>query len=194
MDNFLLEWYYKEDERKYALDNSLNIPIGILSALTAGIYYLITKYNYAQESIFFKTAFLILMIVTTVLWSTCIIYILLSYNGITKKNKYTYFYLPSTSIRNIEENKLRPYYENNRTYFEANQITLDMLVQKNVEQILSECINKNINSNDRKAEYLYKSKKSLINCVICLFLAGILFSYNYIKHEKEDIYNIKIIK
>ena len=52
--DFLKEWYYKEDERKDCLNNSLNIPIGILTAILAGLYFIVNKFNYQYEGIFLK--------------------------------------------------------------------------------------------------------------------------------------------
>lgn len=193
MNNFLLEWYYKEDERKYALDNSLNIPIGILTGLVAGIYYLISKYNYQDENIYLKIAFIACIAATVTFWLISIVYVLLSYNGIFKSKKYTYRYFPCTDFVKKEEDKLKPYYENHKDYFIANDITFEMLVAKNVDAILSSCINRNMFNNDRKANYLYKSKIHLINCTSTIFLTGIFFSINYIQHEKQEIYNIKIM-
>lgn len=191
MNNFLLEWYYKEDERKYALDNSLNIPIGILTALVAGIYYLITKYNYLVENLIYKVIFIILISITVFFWIISIIYILLSYNNMYKG--YSYDYLPCTDFVKKEEENLKPYYEQHKTYLTENNITIEELIENNVNEVLSDCINKNMINNDRKANYLYLSKIYLINCVVTIFVTGIFFSINYIKHEKEETYNIKVM-
>ncbi len=191
MDNFLLEWYYKEDERKYALDNSLNIPIGILTALIAGIYYVLTKYNYQYENLYLKISFIILILVTILFWIISIYYILLAYNDLYKG--YTYDYLPSTDFVAKEEENLKEYYENNKQYFQENNISLQKLVIDNVNKIISNCIINNTYNNDKKSKYLFKSKIHLINCIIIIFLTSILFSINYYQHEKQEIYNIKIM-
>jgi hypothetical protein len=191
INNFLLEWYYKEDERKYALDNSLNIPIGILTAFVAGIYYLVTKYNYEDENVYLKIAFIIFISLAVIFWFISIFYILLSYNDLYKG--YTYDYLPCTDFVKKEEENLKEYYETNKTYFLENNITFEKLLEENVNNLISNCINTNMFHNDRKANYLYRSKKHLINCIVIIFLTGIFFSINYIQHEKQEIYNIKIM-
>lgn len=191
MNNFLLEWYYKEDDRKYALDNSLNIPIGILTAFAAVIYYLITKYNYESENIYFKMIFIFLVLLAITFWFIIIRFILLSYNDMYKG--YTYDYLPCVDFAQKEEEYLKDYYEEHKTYFLENNITFEKLLQESIDKIISNCIQTNMYNNDKKANYQYLSKKHLINCIIVIFLAGIFYSINYILHEKQEIYNIKIM-
>lgn len=188
---FLLEWYYKEDERKYALDNSLNIPIGILTAFVAVIYYLITKYNYEQENIYLKLAFGFFILLSIVFWIISIRFILLSYNDVYKG--YDYDYLPCTDFIQKEETKIRTYYNTHNAYFVQNNITFESLVEKNVNEIISGCITTNIYNNDRKANYLYRSKIHLISSLIAISIGGLIFSYNYVKHEKQETYNIKVM-
>jgi len=188
---FLLEWYYKEDERRYALDNSLNIPIGILTAFVATIYYLVTKYNYEQENSILQIAFWGLIGLSIIFWIISIIFILLSYNDMYKG--YTYEYFPCTDFIQKEEVNIRAYYESNKAYFVQNGITFESLLENNVNKIISECLTTNIYNNDKKANYLYWSKIHLINSLIAIFIGGIIFSTNYMRHEKQETYNIKVM-
>ncbi|MPS72081.1 MAG: hypothetical protein E2590_02925 [Chryseobacterium sp.] len=189
-NDFLKEWYYKEEERRNNLDNSLNIPIGILTALVAGIYYLLSKYNYLEDNFFLKAIFIILILLTIVFWIVSIYFVLLSYNRMYKGFDYKAF--PCAKFIKNEYDKLQEYYDENKDDL-SSEITLEILVNNNVEEILSECVENNVNNNDNKAYYLYKSKIHLINCIISIFITIIFFSINYIQHEKEDVYKIEIM-
>lgn len=189
-NDFLKEWYYKEEERRNNLDNSLNIPIGILTALVAGIYYLLSRYNYLEDHLFFKITFIIIILVTIIFWIVSIYFVLLSYNRMYKGFDYKTF--PSAKFIKNEYDVLKEYYEQNKDDLGL-EITVDLLVDNNIEEILCECVENNTNNNDNKAYFLYKSKIHLINCIISIFIAVIFFSINYIVHEKEDIYKIEIM-
>jgi hypothetical protein len=188
---FLKEWYYKEDDRKDCLNNSLNIPIGILTAVLAGIYFFSNKYNYSQESNLLKYSFSIFATITIVFWLICIYYLLKSYNDFY--TGYSYKAFPSANFLNKEEEDLNLYLETYKDDLDPN-ITIDILIQQNVEKTLIECIDVNVYNNDRKSAYLHKSKIHLLNSILALFILSVLFTINYINHEKEEIYKIQIIK
>ncbi|MCD9855721.1 hypothetical protein LUD75_13440 [Epilithonimonas sp. JDS] len=189
-NDFLKEWYYKEEERRNNIDNSLNIPIGILTALVAGIYYLLSKYNYLEGNLVLKCIFIIFILLTISFWIVSIYYVLLSYNKMYSGFDFKAF--PCANFIKNEYDKLKIYYDENKDDFSP-EITLEILVENNVEEILSECVENNVNNNDAKAYFLYKSKIHLINCIISIFATIIFFSINYIQHEKEDIYKIEIM-
>ena len=186
---FLKEWYYKEEERKDCLNNSLNIPIGILTAILAGIYFFSNKFNYTQESDLLKYLFSIFIIITIIFWSICIYYLLKSYNNLYEG--YSYKAFPSANFLNKEEEDLKLYLEMYRDDLDSS-ITLDILLQQNLEKTLIECIDVNVFNNDKKSAYLHKSKVHLLNCILALFILCIQFTINYITHEKEEIYKVQI--
>jgi hypothetical protein len=185
----LKEWFYKEEERKGALNDSLNIPIGILTGILAGIYFLVSKYNYCSGSKILKIIFIILIVASILYWLASIIYLLLSYNNLYKGYKYKSF--PNARFIQKEYQTLKPYYKKYKKDLKKN-ITLDKLVEDNIEEILIQCIDNNVFNNDRKSAYLHSSKIQILNCILLLFISSVMFSINYINNEKEEIYNIKI--
>lgn len=66
MDEFeyYKELYFKENERREAVVNSLNIPIAIITGLSSGTYFLITCFDYNIDR-FLTLVFLFLIIPTT---------------------------------------------------------------------------------------------------------------------------------
>ena len=75
----------------------------------------------------------------------------------------------------------------------ADDITLDILINQNIEKTLVDCIDVNAFNNDRKSAYLHKSKIHLLNCIVFLFLLSVSFTFNYINHEKEEIHKVQLI-
>lgn len=187
--DFLKEWYYKEDERKDCLNNSLNIPIGILTAILAGVYFIINKFNYENENVIFKYLFIVLSSLVIFFCILCIYYLLKSYNDLYKG--YSYRGFPHANFLHTEEESLKLYLDQYREDLDPN-ITLETLVKQNVEKTLVDCIHINSFNNDRKSAYLHKSKIHLLTSIILLFIISAIFTVNLINHQKEEIHKVLI--
>lgn len=185
---FLKEWFYKEDERKESLNNSVNLQLGILTAIIAAIFYILTKYNYTDLP-FSTFLFIFFQIATIIFWLISSYFLLMSYNNLYKGYKYLGF--PYANFINDEYAKLKPYYEQYRNDLDKD---LDSLVKDNIEKLLIRNIDNNFYLNDTKSAYLHKSKIHLLNCIILLLISTILFSYNFIVNPQIEITNVKIIK
>ena len=188
---FLKEWFYKEEERKGTLNDSLNIPIGILTGIVAVIYFALSNYNYENGDKFLKSFFIILIIVCVLFWLRSIFYLLFSYNNFHRG--YAYKAFPSANFIKKEYETLTPYYEEYKSEFEETGVTLDKLAEANIEEILVQCIDNNVFNNDKKSGYLHNAKTSIIICILTLFFSSILFSINYINYKQEEIHCVKII-
>ena len=181
----LKEWFYKEEERKDSLNNSINIQLTILTAIIAAIYYYLIKFNYLENFIYWF--FLILMGITVFFWLASIFYLLKSYNNLYKGFEYKGF--PNANFINNEYENLKDYYEEYKDDLEQN---LDELVLENVEKILITSLDNNVFMNDQKSGYLHKSKIHLVNCILTLLFTSIAFSLNYIYYPKEEVQVVQI--
>ena len=47
--DFYKELYFKENERRQEVRNSLNIPIAIITALSSAAYFFITSFDYTID-------------------------------------------------------------------------------------------------------------------------------------------------
>ena len=178
--DFLKEWFYKEEERKDFLNNSINTQLTILTALVGAIYLYSTTFNY-ESNIYQTIIFIIIIIFTISLWLFSIYNLLMSYNKLNKG--YSYKGFPSANFINEEYENLRDYYNNNLLDLDQN---LDELVQDNVELILIESLDNNVYLNDLKSSFLHKSKICLSYCIFSLLILTIIFSINYISKNKEE--------
>ncbi|MBF4473727.1 hypothetical protein [Flavobacterium sp. HJJ] len=187
---FKKDWFYKEEERKDTLNNTLNIPIGILTAIIAGLYFIITKFNYENcGGNILKFLFITIILFTSIFWLASIYYLLRSYNNLYDGYKYKAF--PSAHFIEDEYNNLETYYNTYKDSLAPN-ITLDSLVEDNIEIILTNCLDTNIFNNDRKSAYLHDAKIQILNCILSLFVASIFYTFNYIYHEKNETHRILI--
>lgn len=184
---FLKEWFYKEEERKNSLNNSINIQLTILTAIIAVIYYCLSKFNYELNNFLFWI-FLILISITILFWLISIYYLLKSYNNLYRGFKYNGF--PKANFINEEYEKLEPYH---KKYKKKLNKSLHHLVRDNIEQILIQSVDNNVYINDKKSAYLHKSKIHLLNCILSLLISTLLFSLNYIAYPKDKVTTIKTI-
>lgn len=189
-NSFLLEWYYKEVERKNHLENSLNIPIAVLTALVAGIYYVIVNFNYSAENVILKWSFIGIIFSTMLFWIKSIYFAFKSYSNF--RSGYDYQEFPNANFIKDAEVDCKKYYDDNKNDLEPD-ITVEKLVANNIEETFSSCVNNYIENNDKKTKELYKCKVKLVNCVATILVSLILFGINYIRHEKENIYKIEIM-
>ncbi len=181
----LKEWFYKEEDRKDSLNNSINIQLTILTAIIAAIYFYLTKFNYEKNYIYWL--FIILMGITIIFWLISIYFLLKSYNNLYTGFEYKGF--PNASFINIEYNNLKDYYEEYKDDLDKN---LDELVLDNVENILIISLDNNVFMNDQKSGYLHKSKIHLMNCIFSLLFTTIVFSLNYIYYPKEEVIIVQL--
>ena len=187
---FLKEWFYKEDERKNTLNDSLNIPIGILTALIALISFVFNEFNSTNESNNVKYPFYFFIVVSLTVWFISVFKLLQSYNDLY--TGYSYLGFPKPSFLKDENEILKNYLEEYRELLDEN-ITLESLEKNSLEILLTNCLETNVYNNDRKSAYLHSSKIHIINSLILILIASAFFTVNYIGNKNEKIQKIEII-
>lgn len=186
---FLREWFYKEDERKNSLNDSLNIPIGILTALIALIFYLFNEFNSIDENNYIKYPFYIFIATSLLFWFVSVFKLLQSYNDLYKG--YSYLGFPCPSFLKDENEILKNYLEEHQELLDES-ITLESLEKKSIETLLIKCLETNVFNNDRKSAYLHSSKVHIINSLIIILISTAFFTANYIGNKNDKIQKIEI--
>jgi len=187
--NFLIDWYHKENERQTALNNSLNIPIGILTAIFALIFFLVKEFNFGSTTNTIVIPFLVFLGLAVISWIIAIFYLFRSYNNFFRG--YEYDGLPFATQLNEYHEQLLTYYEKNKDQL-GKDVDADSLYEDNLREMLSEYINTNIDNNDRKTEYLHKAKQFLFGSIISIIICSIPFMIDFVNH-KDEIPSIKIV-
>jgi hypothetical protein len=186
---FLKEWFYKEDERKNALNDSLNIPIGILTALIALISFLFNEFNSMNESNYIKYPFYFFIVISLIFWFISVFKLLQSYNDFY--TGYSYLGFPKPSFLKDENEILKNYLEEYKELL-GDDTTLDSLEKNSLEILLTKCLETNVYNNDRKSAYLHSSKIHIINSLISILVSCVFFTINYIGNKDEKIQKIEI--
>jgi hypothetical protein len=173
--DFYLNWYYKETERKMALENALNIPIGILSLIIGSDFYLLVHYNFAKSPCFVSALLCLMIGVSFFLSCVATYYLFLSYHGVFKS--YTDKGFPIASELRKHKKDLIEYYR-----LEANNfpdVTGEAEFEEYVITKLTEYIDRNVRNNDKKSETLYLAKGYILRAIVFLVIALLPFMINF---------------
>ncbi|MBL7136450.1 MAG: hypothetical protein ISS81_07660 [Candidatus Marinimicrobia bacterium] len=187
--NFLIEWYHKENERRTSLNNSLNIPIGILTGLFALIFFLIKEFDFENEiNNWIYYSFILFLIISIIFWLLVVFNLFRSYNKLFKG--YEYDGLPFATQLDEQYKGLETYVEQYRDLLDKD-ITPDSLYEEQLIAMLSEYINTNVDNNDTKSEYLHIAKQFLFGCIISIIICTIPFIINFLEH-KDKIHKVQL--
>lgn len=185
--DFLIDWYHKENQRKDALNNSLNIPIGILTGLFILFFFFFKEFKIEENlNLTLNIIFYIFLFLAIVAWIIVVYNLFGSYNNFFKG--YTYQAIPYPTLLETHYEELEQFYEENKNELD-NDTTPETLYKEQFQDMLSGYLNVNINNNDLKASYLFIAKKYLIWCFILVLLSCFPFSYNYQKYNNTEKIN-----
>jgi len=171
---FLIDWYNREEERKTAVESSLNIPIGILTFLFATQFYLIKEFDFENSSDLEKTFFLIFTIFSVTSSLVTGWYIFRSYHNFPKEYKYDATPYP-TQLLTYEKDLIK-YYEDNSSYF-INVSGKDKF-KEYLESKFAAHIDTNTFNNDEKYRFLNISKGFLMLSIVTILIALMPFLTN----------------
>lgn len=182
---FFKELYYKETDRKNNIISSFSTPIGIISALVAGIFYSLTTFDfsfYLMLSLFF---------VGLVLWSVTMLFIAI-YHLIKAlsnfQNGFTYAYLSNADNLYNYYTQLKNYNLQHKIYDSSNE-EFD-------EYILNELIQAtalNQKNNDNKMHHKFLCSKYMTSSFLVLCVVTVPYGINFgIKKTKQKFQNVSI--
>ena len=174
---FYLNWYNKEDERKISLENSLNIPIGIITIICILQFYLIKEFDYGISLMFEKVILILFVSISFIATLITTYYLLKSYHNIYKGFEYKGLPYPSQLLD--YKDKLTSYYKE----YKNNYPGID--VEKEYEKYLLNkyvtFIDQNAYNNDFRSKSLHSSKRYLFCAIFSIFIASVPFIHNFFK-------------
>lgn len=173
---FYLNWYNKEAERKMALDNALNIPIGILSVTIGADFYLLVHYNFAKSTFFMDTLILTTIGVSFIFSCIATYFLFVSYHGIFRSYTDKGFPIASELLKHKQE--LIEYYRQQASNFP--NVSGEEKFEEYVITKLTEYIDRNVRNNDKKSESLHFAKGHILRALVCLVIAIIPFIINFL--------------
>jgi hypothetical protein len=157
-------FYDRELSRRNDLDNSINIPIGVITVLVGLIYYIFSNINIICS--LWVYVFYISVSIPSLLILVSIYYLVKSYNNLFKGFEYHNF--PTTLELRKYQLELVDY---NSKVVPEDQFSFSQYI---IERYVSYTDN-HININDKRALDLYKSKTYLIGAMLIFLLIIIIF-------------------
>lgn len=169
---FYIDWFYKEKERTYHLDNASNIPFAILSAyflIVATLIREILRSNHDGWVLYF----LIPYILSFTYFLALSMYHLLKSLILDDRE---YFDFPNHRFIEVEEEKIQQYIADlDKDGFPMPD--KHKLLESNLIQILTTCINQNLTNNDIRSGHLFTAKKNIWNMSILTMLGLATFGF-----------------
>ncbi|MBI5216243.1 MAG: hypothetical protein HY960_10865 [Ignavibacteriae bacterium] len=180
---FYKDMYEREIERTSELNERLTLPVSLVSAIGAGIYYLFTQYlsfefEIKNETIFFYI-FLSLSVVC-IIWA--IFMLIRSYVW-----KYNYYYLPYVSDLEEYFRELQEFYKDENGITEKDYE--EYLIRK-----LAQATDHNTKLNEVKARNLLQAKRSIVFSLLLIIFALIPFVFTFVKSNQNlDSMKVEIV-
>ncbi|HVW13672.1 MAG TPA: hypothetical protein VHB54_07625 [Mucilaginibacter sp.] len=190
-EEFYKDQYDRTLDRKNEINASVSTPIGILTALIAGLYFETTNFDYGDMA-WLCIVFLLIAVISAILIACSIYHLIKAFSDF--QNGYNYAYLNDTDV-------LDKYYQGLLTYYQSQPNTTasgaKTSAQKEFEAyILSELIKSaGINQKNNKAKVAerFQCHKFMIFALISLSLLIIPFGVDFALHRgKDKVQKIKI--
>jgi len=187
---FYKELYHLENQRRETINNSLSIPLAILTGLVAGVYVLFTTFPFDQN------------LITTICFSILLICGIFSMG-------YSSFYLCKVIVKKLNWRSARSSFEYKAIadptsllrWNESLESTFagdpdeERLIlsefQRQLREQFVECAHHNQKVNDDKVEEALISKLTAVYSLIFFFLSIIPYVIAYL-HKNDEIYRVQI--
>lgn len=182
---FYMELYHKENDRKPTIQNALNIPIAILTAISTGTYYFITTFDYGVEQ-FLNYIFIIISSAAIVCIVLAIYHLIRAFRDFSKGYEYTG--LPYTKELFEWKKQLNEHFEKHG----KGQKDADEHFKRYLLENLIEHLDHNMYVNDEKSRFIWQSKKWLVFGLVLTLINAIPFGYNFF-NKQENASNIIIL-
>ena len=184
--DFYKELYFKENERRQEVLNSLNIPIAIITALSSAAYFFITSFDYTID-FFLSRIFITLISITGICLLFAIYFLIRAFSDFTKG--YEYSGIPYTKELYDWNKKLEDHFEK----YKNDRSLAKEYYTEFITETLVEHTEHNMYVNDKKYGYIYHSNKFLIIALVLTLTTLIPFGYNYFKKDGK-IHQIELVE
>jgi len=169
-------FYDRENQRRDTLNNSVSIPIGILSGLIAAVVFLTTRFVY-NENLICLWIFLTLTALSILLIVISIIYLIKSFNNFV----HGYNYMEIALLTDINS-----YYIELQDFNKKNAEKTELEFQQYLVNEFIKYADNNAVINDKRSYSLYKSKQFLFFSIVFIALTCIPFGFGVYKVPGND--------
>jgi hypothetical protein len=174
---FYKEQYYKEIERKNDVTNSLSTPIGIISALVAGLFYSLTTFDYSLYTSL-TIIFLLVFCGAITFLSISVFHLMKAFSDL--HNGFSYAYLIDTDDLDNYYQKLKSYYEQVNTTDNSDKDLKEYVLNE-----LIKCTGVNQKNNKSKIYHRFLCHKHMIFSFLMMCGLTLPFGINYGLHDSN---------
>ncbi len=171
---FYLNWYNKEAERRTDLDNSLSIPIGILTVTFGADFYLLVQYNFNCSNLLINLLLVTLIGISFIASCITSFFLFDSYHHFFKG--YTYKAFPFATELHKHKLHLVDYYKQYAASFP--NVTGEEKFEEYLITKLTEYLDTNAYINDKKSKAIHLAKGYILIAILSLVLAVVPFIIN----------------
>lgn len=184
--DFYKEQYYQEIDRKNDISNSLSTPIGIISALVAGLFYSLTTYDFSL-GMALTIPFILLFVLSVVFLSVSVYHLIKAFSDF--HNGFDYAYL-------VDTDDLDKYYKELKVFYKQESTSSDASDNDFHEYVLSELIKSTgINQKNNKSKIFHRflCNKHMINAFLTMCVLTIPFGVNFgLQNTKPKVQKIEV--
>lgn len=172
------DYYDKTLERKNEINGSLSVPIGIITALIAALFYALTTFDF-HFSRAISVVFTLLSLMAVFLLSSSVYFVIRALSDF--HDGYDYAYLDNANVLNEYYESLIRYYISLPENTAVNSIDqANIKFSDHITQNLIYCIIINHSNNNSKSRYRYNCYKYIIYSVVVFSLVFIIFYINFV--------------
>lgn len=175
---FFKDLYTAEDDRRYAINDAISIPIAIITALVSITFFLLTTYDYSRHG-FASWLFIGLVVLSIFLIFRSVYSLIRAFSNLIHGHKYKGLPYPQQLLD--WHKQLISYY----TVEEGGRPVADVEFQKHLVNEFAEYASFNMKVNDQKSQYLFIAKKYMVLGLVSITIACIPFSYNYFRKTSD---------
>lgn len=178
---FYKEFYFREHDKRNEINDSLSLPIGLITALIAGTFYLLTTFDYSVFS-WLLIVFLAIVSIGFVFLILSIYFLIKAYSNFPVG--YEYMKIPDVDLIEKYREDLKKHYAEEKK---------EDISEKEVEEYVLQEIIRNTGDNQRnnkeKAKFRYNCEYYLIISLIILGASLPFYGINYAsKSESKEQY------
>ena len=173
------ELYHKENDRRGEIQNSLNIPIAVLTALSTVTYYFMITFDYRVET-FLNFIFITIVSLTIACILISVYHLVRAFTEFTFTRSYEYTGLPYTK-------ELYDWYEQLKEHFQVHGTDGDARTHFNeyLEKSFVEHVDHNMFVNDQKSRFIFQSKRWMVFALILTLISTVPFGYNFFNKAEK---------
>lgn len=173
-NDFYKDYYDKTIERKNEINNSMAIPIGIITALITSFFYVLTNFDF-RINVYLSCIFAVVVFISLWFFVCSVYYMIKAFSNF--HNGYSYAYLDRIDSLNEYDEQLVRYY---KFLPDSNVEKANVESSEHITKLLIYCGSVNHSNNERKDFQKYSCQKFMIYSIVSIIILLLIFYVNFV--------------